>query len=567
MKITKRCNLWLEFDLQRNHVCLWIMLALASLVVVGCPAPTLKEDPKIKALTTKLNSIETVRPADLSDSTPVTVEQATKEATEQVTEPNEAIPVIKLTLEQVRAATLANNLDLKVDLIEPAIAQRSLDIERAKFEAAFFGSASYDTSETEEGVSSTSGNYEVGIDAPLYNGGSITVGMPFGELDSDTSDGVADAAVSVSYIQSLLRGGGTRINTHSIRIAGYRKHITDAWTKQSIISLLAQADRAYWWLYMAQRQLDVAREQYKMAQKQLHHAERKVASGSAARIEIVRAEAGLSSTIEALIDTETMVQNRQLNLQRIMNRPDVPLDAKIRIDPNTEPNPRGLDIDQEELVEIALSNRMDTIRLELQLVIDELGVELARNAMLPDLRLSYSYAAQTDARDAGHALGDFGDKTSDTHSFGLSASIPLGNRVAKARLEQARLQKLQDEANYASQRQFIRQQVYESVRELNNRWLRILAAEKNVETAYRDYQVEQSQFVLGYRTSTDVLLASTRFAEAQLRRINALAGYEIAMIDLAQDTGTLLGYGRIIIEPTDLPDMAYRAEVPKVKSD
>lgn len=536
----------------RRQICRWLIIALALLLVAGCPAPTLKEDPKIKALSTGLDMIETVRPADLSDSTPISVEQATKDITEQVTEPNETIPVMKLTLEQVRAATLANNLDLKVDLIDPAIAQRSLDIERAKFEAAFFGSASYDTSETEEGVSSTSSNYEVGIDAPLYTDGTISVGVPFGESDSDTSDGVADAAVSVSYIQSLLRGAGTRINTHSIRIAGYRKHITDAWTKQSIISLLAQADRAYWWLYMAQRQLDVAREQYKMAQKQLHHAERKVASGSAARIEVVRAEAGLSSTIEALIDTETTVQNRQLDLQRIMNRPDMPLDANVRIDPNTEPNPLGLDIDQEKLVEIALGNRMDTIRLELQLAIDELGVELARNAMLPDLSFRYRYAAQTDAGEIGYALGDFGDKTSDTHSFSLSASIPLGNRVAKARLEQARLQKLQDEANYASQRQFIRQQVYESVRELNNRWLRILAAEKNVETAYRDYQVEQSQFQLGYRTSTDVLLASTRFAEAQLRRINALAGYEIAMIDLAQDTGTLLGYGRIIIEPTDL---------------
>lgn len=567
MKLKIRCKHCVKPSIHVRLVYRWFVIVQISLIVVGCPAPTLNEDPRIKTLTTKLNSIETIRPADLSDSTPISVEQATQEATEQVTDPNKTIPVIQLTLEQVRVATLANNLDLKVDLIEPAIAQRSLDIERAKFEAAFFGSASYSTSETEEGVSSTSNDYEAGIDAPLYTGGSISVGMPFGESDSDTSDGVADAAVSVSYIQSLLRGAGTRINTHSIRIAGYRKHITDAWTKQSIISLLAQADRAYWWLYMAQRQLDVARGQYEMAQKQLHHAERKVASGSAARIEIVRAEAGLSSTIEALIDTETMVQNRQLNLQRIMNRPDMPLDASIKIDPNSEPNPLGLDIDQEKLIDIALSNRMDTIRLELQLAMDGLDVELARNAMLPDLRFRYSYAAQTEAGEVGYALGDFGDKTSDTHSFSLSASIPLGNRVAKARLEQARLQKLQDEANYASQRQFIRQQVYESVREINNRWLRILAAEKNVETAYRDYQVEQSQFQLGYRTSTDVLLASTRFAEARLRRINALAGYEIAMIDLAQATGTLLGYGRIIIEPTDLPDMAYQAEVPKVKSD
>jgi len=152
-------------------------------------------------LVTGLNTINPVRPEDLSNSPPVSVEQATKEITEQITEPNESIPVIELTLEEVRVATLANNLDLKVELIDPAIEQQSLDAERAKFEAAFFGSASYDrVSEKETRVTSTRNAYEVGVVAPLYTGGSVSVGMPFGESDYDDYKGVADAAVSVSVI-------------------------------------------------------------------------------------------------------------------------------------------------------------------------------------------------------------------------------------------------------------------------------------------------------------------------------------------------------------------------------
>lgn len=554
MRMKKRYKHYVKPVIHVRLIYHWTEIGLVWLVVAGCPAPTLKEDPKIKALTTKLNTIETVRPADLSESTPISIEQATKEVTEQISEPNTSIPVVELTLEQVRAATLANNLDLKVELIEPAIAQRSLDAERAKFEAAFFGSASYIASETEEGVSSTSNSYEVGVEAPLYNGSSVTVGLPFGESDSDTSDGVADAAISVSYIQSLLKGAVTRINTHSIRIAGYRKHAIDAFTKQSAIFLLAEADIAYWDLYVACRELDVAREQYKLAQDQLQHAQKKVAAGAAAKTEIVLAEAGLTGRIDALINAETRVENSQLDLERIMNRQDIPLDANIRIDPKTEPNPLGLDIDEEKLVGIALKNRMDTIRLELQLAIDELDVELARNATLPDLRFSYSYAAQTGAGDTVHALGDFGDKTSYAHSIGLSASIPLGNRAAKARLERARLRQLQDQANYDSRCQFIRQEVYRTVRDLNNSWLRILAAEKNVASAFRRYKVEQSQFQLGYRTSTDVLISATDLANAQLNRISAFAGYEKAQIRLARATGTLLGHSRIILEPTDIQD-------------
>ena len=539
----------------KRQICRWLIIVLASLLVAGCSAPTLKEDPKIEALTTGLDTIDTIQPADLSDSPPVSVEQATKEVTDQITEPNEAIPVIELTLEEVRAATLANNLDLKVELINPSIAQRTLDEQRARFEAAFFGSASYSASETDTGVSSTSNNYQVGVGAPLYTGGSISVGMPFGESDSDDFDGVADAAVSVSVIQNLLRGGGMRINTHSIRIAGYEKHYVDSRTKQSAISLLAAADEAYWYLYTALRDLDVSREQYKLAQNQLDHAQKKVFAGAAPRTEIIRAESGLLSRVGSLINAETRVQDRQLNLQRIMNRPDMPLNANIRIDPKTEPNPLKLDVDPEKLVEVALSNRMETIQWELELAIEELDLEIARNTILPELSLRYDYDARTESGDMGHALGSFGGKMSDTHFVRLSASIPLGNRAAKARLERARLLQLKNQARYADYRQSIREDVYNAVRELNNSWRNILAAEKDVEAALRTYKVEQSQFQVGAQTSTQVLRTAAELAEAQLSRINALAGYEIAQIRLVRATGTLLGYSRIILEPTDILDL------------
>jgi outer membrane protein len=554
MKTAKRGKYWTGFGFHKGMVCFWTSIGLVWLAVAGCPAPTLKEDLKIKALTTNLNTIEAVRPADLSDSPPISVEEASKEVTEQVTDSNEEAPVIELTLDQVRAATLENNLDLKVDLIDPAVAQRSLDIERAKFEATFYGSASYTTSETDAGVSSTSNDYDMGVRAPLYTGGSISVGMPFGESDGDTFDGVADAAVSVSVIQSLLRGGGMRINTQSIRIAGYEKHAVDARTKQRAIDLLVNADITYWNLYTALRDLDVSREQYKLAQDQLNHAQKKVAAGAAPRTEIIRAESGLLSRVGSLIDTETRVQNRQLDLQRIMNRPDMPLNANIRIDPKTVPNPLKLDVKPEKLIKIALDNRMETIQWELALAIEELNLEITRNAVLPDLSLSYTYNTATDAGDIGHALEAFGDRTSDAHSLGLSASIPLGNRAAKARLERARLQQLQNQISYADFRLSIRKEVYDAVRELNNSWRSILAAEKDVEAALRTYKVEQSQFEIGNRTSTEVLDSATALAGAQLGRIHAIVEYEIAQIYLARATGTLLGHSRIILEPTDLPD-------------
>jgi outer membrane protein TolC len=343
-----------------------------------------------------------------------------------------------------------------------------------------------------------------------------------------------------------------RLNTHSIRIAGYRKHRIDAQTKQQAINLLVNADIAYWGLYTALRFLDVSREQYKLAQIQLDHSKKKVAAGAAPRTEIIRSESGLLGVVTDLIYSETRVQNRQLDLQRIMNHPDMPLNANIRIEPKSVPNPLKLNVDTEKLVDIALNNRMDTIRWELELAIEELELERTRNALLPDLSLSYTYNARTGAGDIRHALGSFGEKTSDAHSLGLSASIPLGNRVAKANLESARLRQLQNQLDYANFRLDIRKEVYDAVQGLNNSWRSILAAEKAVESALRTYKVEQSQFEIGATTSTFVLRSAADLARTQVGRIDALVQYEIAQILLARATGTILGYSRIILEPTEL---------------
>jgi outer membrane protein len=533
-------------------MCCRIFTVFVILILTGCTTSSLKEETTNKVLKDKLDKIDTIQLTEHSASPPVTVEQATEQIAKKVTEPNESRKTITLSLEQVRAYALENYLDLKVDLVSPSIAQSTYDEEQAKFESTFFGSTGIQHAEAVNtgDVSETLAS-EVGIEKPLPTGGSIRVGVPFSN-DGSESGGLAEAAVSFSYIQSLLRGAGTRINTQSIRIATHEWNIISARTKLTAIYLLANADIAYWRLYAARKELDVRREQYKLAQNQLSHARKKVAAGSAPKIEIVRAEAGLASRLEAMINAETAVQSRVRDLQRIMNRNDIPLETAVDIMTLTEPNPLGLELNEEALAEQALANRMEIIELEQSLTIDDLNVELARNSTLPDLILDYTYTGRTQGRNLGSAFENFTSNTFDDHSIGLSAVIPLGNEAAKARLRGARLTRIQDLARRDMLKQLIRQDVYEAVSELDNNWRRILAAEQGVTVAERDYKVEQSQFQLGRRTSTDVLSAVTRLADAQLSKIRAFVDYEIAQINLAYVTGTLLGHGQIHISSVDM---------------
>jgi outer membrane protein len=515
--------------------------------VAGCGIPAVRTTPELAAVQAKTRQIETVQLTEESQSPPVSIEEATKEIAMGVTEPNQPRPIMQLTLEEVRTAALANNLDLKVRLVDPALAQQAVDIERARFESVFRAAASYAATEQAGGGTLSSRAYEAEIVTPLQTGGTVTASVPVQEVD-----GVTQAAASVSVVQSLLRGAGTRVNTYSIQVAGYQKGAVDAFTKLQAIFILGGADIAYWRLYATRKQLDVSREQYKLAQNQLEHARSKVQAGSAPKIEIVRAQAGLSSRLDAVISAETAVRDRERDLKRIMNRPDLPVNSPAGIETMTDPDPKGLDLNEEALVQAALENRMELAELEFRLAIDDIDIALARNDLLPLLNLEYAYVAGGQASDTGGAFEDLFRDPRQDHRIGLSAAIPLGNRAAEARYRRARLEMVRSELSRQQQQQRIRQEVYDAVDGLQQNWRRILAAEQGVIAAYRDYRVEQSQFQLGRRTSTEVLQAASRLAGEQLRRIGAFADYEITQVLLARATGTLLGRGHIQLPPAIL---------------
>ena len=95
----------------------------------------------------------------------------------------------------------------------------------------------------------------------------------------------------------------------------------------------------------------------------------------------------------------------------------------------------------------------------------------------------------------------------------------------------------------------IQTEVLGAIEQLEANWQSILAGRQNSILAGRLYEAEKRQFVVGLRTATDVLDAQAKFANAQSTEISALTEYEIAQVDLAYATGTLLGATKVRWEP------------------
>ena len=520
---------------------------------VGCQNELFSKDEEIVGPATSTKEIGAFDPAANSDIPPKSLEEAVEEATAKGFTPASYPVRSQVSVAQVRTSALANNLDLRAVQFDPAIGVTAIDKELAKFEAVLNAAYTKNTTglltQLEEGVSTDSSNASLGVSVPLATGGTISAGTLFNQADPQASifPGFEpyEAGMQFSISQPLLQGAGIRTNTASIRVAKYQGRIVDARTKLQAIRILADAEKTYWNLYRASKQLEVRIRQFEVAETQLATARRRVAQGLAPEIEVMRAESGLGTTVEQVIVTDNVLRLRQRDLKRFMNDPRLPVESPTALEPTTDATPVSLRFDDQKLVADAMAGRMELLELELQLLVDSEQIDLARNAALPNFVVGYQYQYLGDDTSLGSAYAALGN--ADGSVFTASATVPLGNEAAKSAISRTILTRLQRLATREARRQAITQEVLNAADTVENTWRRILAARLESVLAGRTFDGEKRQFDVGVRTSTDVLDAAARLADAQSREVDALAGYEIALIDLAFATGTTLGSSGVVL--------------------
>ncbi len=474
--------------------------------------------------------------------------------------PFEGMERVEVTLEQARAWTLENNLDLRVALIDPVIANESVTEEEGRFNTVIFSRAQYnDISQPSasqlEGTKIRQFTFEPGVRIPLRTGGTATVALPVDWTETNnqfsTLNPAANTDLRISLSQPLLRNAGRRTATHGIRIAALGREISKARTKLTVIRTLAAVERAYWRLYAAQRALEVEQMQYELATEQLDRAQRRVNAGQAPEVDVVRAQAGVADRLEGIIIAENLVRQRMRDFKKIVNVPGLEIDSKTLVVTSSEPDPVRFDFDGRALALDALTERMEMLELELQLAQDESGIAFQKNQALPLFTVDYTYRLNgLDGNIAG-ALRELKNENFDDHLLGVSLEIPITNETARARVQRAILTRLQRLSTKEARELAIRQEVLDAVDAVEAAWQRILASRQSAALNGRTLEGEQRQFDVGARTSTDVLDASTSLATAQLSEIRALTDYQIALVDLAFATGTLLGASRVSWEPYD----------------
>lgn len=537
----------------RSTACRGLILCLISLGPLGC-IRILDKGPQIP--TVPARGLRQIEPLQLQQIEPNII----------ILPPEPNVQAVALTLEQCRAIALQNNLELKATLVGPVIAQQRLDQERARFEAVFNANTTLNITDTpsvsyydEIYGSQAKGLFiDLGLERPLETGGSVALRATDARVRTDAIgtrfNPYYGSDLTFSISQPLLRNAGIPTATYGIHIAALDRQITDARTRLEVIRLLASVDRLYWRVYGASKELEVRRQQLDLARAQLERARRLVEQGQAPQVEIIRAQAGLAQRMEAVIIAQNNLMDRQRELKRILNQPGLDVKDQKAISIVTQPRPVFYELDPERLVDAAFRNRMELLELELQLAQDAITIDYQKNQALPLVLFDYTYNLNGLGESRSESWDLLTDNRFADNRVGLRLQVPIGNQLAKSRLRLAIYQKCQRLATAQSRRSQIEIEVLNAVANVRTNWHRIIASRDNTILQTRLYEAEKRQFDLGLNTSTDVLDAQARLAEAQTAEIAALVDYQIALVDLAYATGTLIGASNIQWEPMS-PDL------------
>jgi outer membrane protein len=543
-----------------------------TLLAGGCVSNPFADDPLDTHTVASPGRLRSINSLILEKATTPETPKPTAETLADARARFKNIERVDLDINNARIAALTNNLGLSATLIAPSIAAERVSEEEGRFEAIFTLNASVAdndnaTASTLSSGKSTSRSITPGVTIPLRTGGSLNITLPISRFESDNAFSFLNPSyttdLNFSLSQNLLRGAGRRAATHSIRLADYDRQISESQTKLEVIRVLSEVDRAYWRLYASIRALEVVEQQHSVAIAQLERAQRKERVGTGTQVDVIRAQSGVADRVEQIIRAQNDVQIGERSLKVLLNLPGLDANSATHFELVSPPDPVEYRFDAQALNEAAIENRMELLELELNLARDAATIAFAENQKLPLVAMQYTYRVNGLGSTLSNSTDVLTGNRFETWSVGLNAEIPLGNEQRKAALGQSILARLQRLATRDARQQAITREVYDAVDQLSSTWNRILAAREAVLLSARVLEAEQRQFDAGRSTTTDVLIADTNLADARLTEIRAVVEYQIAQIDLAVATGTLLGQSKVDIEG----DVQWEPSDPRVDGD
>jgi len=480
---------------------------------------------------------------------------------------------------------LVHSPQVQVLQAEPEVQQQVVQFEQAAFDWRAFLDAEYDDLNDPVGNTLTTGNNSNRFENNLVNstgglkrktesGGQFEASQKFGHQYNNSifllPNPQATSRMELSFRQPLLSRAGTVYNQNQIVLARINANLVGDETLQEIQNHLFSVAEVYWKLYRARAEFFQRQKLLASAQNVLNTLDGRNELDTIPR-QILRARAAVARAESRMQRAVTDIRNAESQLRLLVNDPAMLNSGPIEFTPTempaTIPSPTGL----RESLQEALINRPDISQAIRQMRASGVRLGVSKSEMLPKLDfIVTTYVAGLQNR--AQIADSFGNQFSQGrpgYTVGMEFEVPLGNRAAKARVEQRQWELRRAINGFRATVETSLTEVEIACREVDTSWRELLGKYEAMLAAQNEVRYLQDRFeVLPAVEESSMLLLENlldgyeRLADEESAFAQAQANYALSIIQLRRTTGMLMRtrYDAPQLEPDENDYMTSRAD-------
>lgn len=514
-----------------------------------------------------------------------------------------------LSLREALALALENNKDIEVARQNVRIAEFDLHGAQGAYDPRFTTQSFYERVESPissflaGGQNGSTITTDYTTTARLEGqtpklGGSYHLDFSSVKLNTNNSFTVLNpqypTALAFSYTQPLWRGLRIDQTRRQIEIARKNLSLSDAQFRQHAIDTITNVQRAYWDLVFALRSLQVQRDAVSVARTQLEHNQRLVNEGQLAPIDVVAAEAQISTYEQRVFAALEDVSRAENNLKNMIAKDQKAELWGESIVPTDSVELAAPEISLPDALKTAMENRPELQQFNVLKDINQIDQRYFKDQTKPQIDLVGTYGVTGLAGSVSSnivnpltqssvllrqrvdelstiagldplpvippqqfsqdLLGGYGQSLQNllanrygTARIGVQISLPLRNRTAEANLGRA----LVEGERIGTQREQLEQTIQVDVRNalqsVRSSEARLRAATSTREANEKQFASEQRKLDAGQSTTFLVLERQTELTEARGLELKAQTDLNKAIADLQRATGNALNVNSIVV--------------------
>jgi outer membrane protein TolC len=468
---------------------------------------------------------------------------------------------------------------------DPEVQHRIVKQEEATFDWRTFLNAKYDDLNDPIGNTLTTGNNDNrfedrhtvssgGLKRRTTAGGEVKLSQQFGYQENNSRfllpNPQSTSRLELSFRQPLMSQSGVAYNQSQIVLARINASSSGDETLEELQRHLYGVAEAYWKLYRARAEFFQRQKLLSSAQKVLTTLEGRHGVDTIPR-QILRARAAVARAESRMQRAVTDIRNAESQLRLLVNDPEMLNGGAVEFTPMEVPSMVPLPVGLRESLQEALVNRPDISRAIRQMRASGVRMGVSKSEMLPKLDfIVSSYVAGLENK--AQFVDSFNNQFTQGrpgYTVGMEFEVPLGNRAAKAKVEQRQWELKRAINSFKATVETSLTEVEIASREVDTAWRELLGKYQAMVAAQNEVSYLQDRFdVLPNVEESSILLLEDlldgyeRLADEEAAFAQAQTSYSLSIIQLRRATGTMLRsrYDAPELENSETEWMTSRAE-------